>query len=277
MTTLAPPSTGQSRAEQAELDAWVEAAIDAAGLRRADHRFFDAARRAVEVPHEGALAVAHRWRAMTKSFMFTTLAGLGVLAARLNREAEPSRTLLSAFQTVYQVIGDDLANAAPEFSAVAPEGPAGVHYVWWDDTVLAPVAALVPGDVRERAAELPAEVTGLLDNMDRLAAEPLGAAVQLRVVETIALDIAVAFRRMYGKVESDGVAIFRADGALDWVDSHIRAETVHAAQVSADDTGMTSLVASPAEAEEFKRLTEEYAANWSRALGSFADCLPAVA
>ncbi|MFB6909022.1 DUF6202 family protein [Streptomyces bacillaris] len=277
MTTLAPPSTGQSEAEQAELDARVEAAIDAAGLRRADNPFFDAARRAAEVPHEGALAVAHRWRAMTKSFMFTTLAGLGVLAARLDREADPSPTVLGAFQTVYQVIGDDLANAAPEFSAVAPEGPAGVHYVWWDDTVLAPMAALVPSEVRERAAVLPVEVTDLLANMGRLATEPLGAAVQLRVVETIALDIAVAFRRMYGKVESDGVAVFRADGALDWVDSHIRAETVHAAQVSADETGMTSLVRSAAEAEDFMRLTEEYAANWSRALASFAHCLPAVA
>ncbi|MEV6997433.1 DUF6202 family protein [Streptomyces sp. NPDC093982] len=273
MTTVAPTPTGLSAAEQAGLDARVEAAIDAARLRRADNPFFGAARHAPTVSHEGALAVAHRWRAMTKGFMFTTLAGLGVLASRLNAEHAPSGVLLGAFQTVYQVIGDDLANAAPEFSAVAPKGPAGIHYVWWEDTVLAPVEALVTDEARERAAELPPAVTELLDNMDRLAAEPLGAGVQLRVVETIALDIAVAFRRMYGKVEADGSAVFREDGALDWVDSHIRAETVHAAQVSADETGMTSLVGSAAEADRFVRLSVEYAENWSRALASFADCL----
>ncbi|MEV7390536.1 MULTISPECIES: DUF6202 family protein [unclassified Streptomyces] len=274
MTTLALPPAALSAAEQAELDARVEAAIDEAGLRRADNPFFGAARRAGTVSHEGALAVAHRWRAMTKGFMFTTLSGLGVLAGRLNAQDAPSPVLLGAFQTVYQVIGDDLANAAPEFSAVAPKGPAGIHYVWWQDTVLAPVAALVPAEVRERAAQLPPAVTDLLADMDRLAAEPLGAAVQLRIVETIALDIAVAFRRMYGKVQAVDGALFRQDGALDWVDSHIRAETVHAAQVSADETGMTSLVTSAAEADDFVRLSVEYAAHWSRSLASFADCLP---
>ncbi len=207
--------------------------------------------------------------------MFTTLAGLGVMARRLNEEQAPSRVFLGAFQTVYQVIGDDLANAAPEFSAVAPKGPDGIHYVWWEDTIVAPVEALVTAEIRDRAAELPVAVTDLLANMDRLATEPLGAAVQLRVVETIALDIAVAFRRMYGKVEADGSALFGHDGALEWVDSHIRAETVHAAQVSADETGMTSLVASLAEADEFVRLSVEYAEHWSHSLASFVDCLVA--
>lgn len=272
--TIAPPTSGLSAEALARLDERVDAAIAAALLGRADNPFFAAARRVDAVSPEGALAVAYRWREMTKGFMFTTMAGLGVLARRLHDDPAPARALLGAFQTVYRVIGDDLDNVAAEFAAVAPKGVPGIHYIWWEDTILAPVEALVGAEARERAARMPAAVTELLAAMEQLAAEPLGAGVQLRVVETIALDIAVAFRRMYAKVEGEDGRIFAADGALDWVDSHIRAETGHAAQVSAEETGMTSLVASPAEAERFEELVARYAESWSRSLASFADCLP---
>lgn len=272
--TFAPPTAGLSAEAQAGLDERVDAAIAAALLGRADNPFFSAARRADVVTPEGALAVAYRWREMTKGFMFTTMAGLGVLAHRLHADPAPARVLLGAFQTVYRVIGDDLDNVAAEFAAVAPNGVPGIHYIWWEDTILAPVEELVSAEARERAARMPDAVTELLAAMERLAAEPLGAGVQLRVVETIALDIAVAFRRMYAKVEVGGRKIFGDDGALDWVDSHIRAETSHAAQVSAEETGMTSLVTSQAEAEKFEQLVVEYAESWSRSLASFADCLP---
>uniref|UniRef100_UPI00406D521D SaPolF n=1 Tax=Streptomyces armeniacus TaxID=83291 RepID=UPI00406D521D len=264
--------TPLSAAARRELDERTDREIDRARLRRADNGFFGAARNAETVSAAAGYTVAVWWRQMTKSFMFTTLAGLGTLA-RDYASRDADRELLGAFQTVYQVIGDDLDNAAPEFSAVAPTGPAGIHYVWWDDTIVAPLAAHVPEPDRDAAAAVPEPIRALLANMDRLAADPLGAAVQLRVVETIALDIAVGFRRMYGKVLVDGERVFGSNDQFAWIDAHIKAETVHAAQVSDDETGMTGLVTDEAQAAEFVRLVEEYARHWSAALECFADCL----
>jgi hypothetical protein len=262
-----------SAAEQNELDRRVEEKIDKALLRRTDNPFYSAARGVGSVSPETALAVGYRFRAMTKGFMFSTLAGLGVMARRFMAEDAPAHDLLGAFQRVYRVIGDDLDNVSPVFRAVAPGGPAGIHYVWWEEAVVAPLAAHVDPDRRRVLARLPVEVTDLLANMDRLAGAPLGAAVQLRVVQVIALDIAVGFRRMLPKVAVRGAALFGAPGKLAWVDSHIRAGTAHAARVSDEATAMTTLVTSRAAAEEFVAQVGEYAENWSLALASFADCL----
>ncbi|GAA3378729.1 hypothetical protein GCM10020367_59420 [Streptomyces sannanensis] len=263
-----------SPAARKELDERVELEIDEALLRRADNPFFGTARNAESVTPQAGLTIAVWWRAMTKSFMFTTLAGLGVTARAFAAQDAPTRDLLSAFQTVYRVIGDDLDNAAPEFREVAPSGPAGIHYVWWEDTILNPLKAHVDEDGQREAQVIPPAIGELLDNMDRLATSPLGAAVQLRVVETIALDIAVGFRRMYAKVLTDGgEKVFTANEQFAWIDSHIKAETSHAAQVSDDETGMTTLVVTEAEAAEFENLVAEYSKSWSAALNCFAECL----
>lgn len=265
--------TDFSPADRKLLDERVDEEIDRARLRRADNGFFGTAKSAETVTPQAALAIGLRWREMTKSFMFTTLAGLGVMARGFSAQAAPSRDLLAAFQTVYRVIGDDLDNAAPEFREVAPTGPAGIHYVWWDDTVVAPLLPHVDDAARQEADELPPAVRDLLADMERLAESPFGAAVQLRVVETIALDIAVAFRRLYAKVLVDGERLFREKDQFAWIDSHIKAETSHAAQVSDDGTGMTGFVTTAAEAEQFLAIVREYAGHWSRALESFGDCL----
>lgn len=262
-----------SDTERATLDERVDKVLDRARLRRADNGFFSTAREIETVSPQSGLSIAEWWRAMTKSFMFSTLAGLGVMARGFAGQKSPSRELLGAFQTVYQVIGDDLDNFAPEFRRVAPRGPAGIHYVWWEDTILSPLLPHLSLAERKVAAAQPAAIRTLLENMNRLASSPLGAAVQLRVVETIALDIAVGFRRMYGKVLVDGERLFASNDQFAWIDSHIKAETVHAQQVSDDETGMTSMVTSEDQATEFLDLITEYAENWCRALECFADCL----
>lgn len=261
-----------SPAERNALDERVDKEISAARLGRTDNAFFGAARQTESVSPQAAYDIAVWWRAMTKSFMFSTLAGLGVMAREFC-STSPDRELLGAFQTVYQVIGDDLDNAAPEFRAVAPSGPAGIHYLWWEDTIVAPLAAHLGKEGQEDAALLPGPVRELLAHMDRLATSPLGAAVQLRVVETIALDIAVGFRRMYAKVWVDGARVFGSNDQFAWIDAHIKAETVHAAQVSDDETGMTGLVTDAERATEFLGLVTEYAAHWSQALECFARAL----
>lgn len=266
MTTV----TALSTADRDALDARVDKEIDRARLRRADNGFFGTARSVETVDPQAALDIAVWWRVMTKSFMFSTLAGLGAMARTFSTREAPTRELLGAFQTVYQVIGDDLANAAPEFSAVAPTGPAGIHYLWWDDTIVAPLASRLGPAAQQRAERLPGPVVDLLANMERLADSPLGAAVQLRVVETIALDIAVGFRRMYAKVWVGGEKVFGETAQFAWIDAHIKAETVHAAQVSHEETGMTTMVTTQEEAAEFERLVGAYVERWSGALECFA-------
>ncbi|ALC29386.1 MULTISPECIES: DUF6202 family protein [Streptomyces] len=255
------------------LDELVDREIEEAGLGRADNRFFAFARGFETEDFRGPLAVAHQWRAMTKAFMFTTLSGLGASARVIHAQENPSLDVLAAFQTVFRVIGDDLDNLAPVFGAVAPKGPSGAHYVWWEDSVIAPVERHVDAADREEAARLPEGVRLLIENMERFALEPLGAAVQLRVVETIALDIAVAFRRVYGKLQADGSPLFPDAADLAWIDSHIKAETMHAAQVSDEETGMTTIVTTEEEARTFAEMTTEYSASWAKALNDFADSL----
>jgi hypothetical protein len=257
------------------LEESVTQVIAAAGLCRPDNRFFADAQAAEAVVPLEALRIALWWQAMTRAFMFTTIAGIGTMASRLATGQEPDREVLGALQTAYKVIGDDMANFAADFSAVCPNGAAGVHYVWWEDTIVAPLVQELGQEAVQAAGKPGDGVAALIANMQRLAAVPLGAGVQLRVVEAIALDIAVAFRRVYGKVTLGGTRPYREPGALDWVDSHIRAETSHAKSVSNDETGMTAMAATQEERDEFLRLAVEYSANWARALNDFDEALKA--
>ncbi|MFD9335453.1 DUF6202 family protein [Streptomyces sp. NPDC060028] len=250
------------------LDERVAAVVQTAGLVRPVNRFFLTAGAVDEVTVANALAVARQWEAMTKAFMFTTISGLGAAARHFAAQKAPGREPLAAFQTAFRVIGDDLDNLADDFSAVAPRGAAGIHYLWWADSIVGPLAEAAG---EEAARELPVDVAKLLEAMDSLADHRLGAAVQLRVVEATALDIAVAFRRMYGKVRVGGEKLFAGSDALVWIDAHIKAETSHAKSVSDEETGMTALVESEEDAEELVLLATDYAAHWAAALDDFAD------
>ncbi|MED7952455.1 DUF6202 family protein [Streptomyces sp. BE303] len=252
------------------LDEQVSSIVRAAGLVRPGNRFFANARLVDDVPPANALAVARQWEAMTKAFMFTTIGGLGAAARHFAAQEAPGRETLAAFQTAFRVIGDDLDNLADDFGAVAPGGAAGIHYLWWADSIVAP---LVKASGEESAPALPAGVARLLEAMDALADHRLGAAVQLRVVEAIALDIAVAFRRVYSKVQVGGEKLFADSDALVWIDAHIKAETSHAKSVSDEETGMTALVEGEEDAAELLRLATGYAAHWADALDDFADQL----
>lgn len=269
MTTVSSSPLAQS-----ELDERIDAIISESQLRRPRNRFFERAQAADVVTPAAALAIGYHWHVMTRQFMLTTVSSLGTLAREFAAQPAPARDLLGVFQTAYQVIGDDVANLAPEFSAVSPKGPAGIHFVWWEDTIVAPLEEHVDAEGRAAAARLPEGVTALLEDMDRLAEHPMGACVQLRVVETIALDIAVAFRRTCSKVLVDhGRKVFTSTGQLAWIDSHIKAETGHAAQVSNDETGMSGIAVTEERQAEFLSLTERYAHRWSLALADFADAL----
>lgn len=268
MATVALPTDIQNDVERR-----VDKQITEARLRRGDNRFFAAAKNSNPVTPECALAIAIQFHAMTRMFMFSTISGLGVMARTFSHQKMTDRQLLGVFQTAYHVIGDDLCNIDPEFDSVAPRGPAGIHYLWWYESILGPIAAHVDEARQETISVIPPAVQQLLDNMDRLATHPFGAAVQLRVVETIAQDVAVAFRRMLANMTVDGQSIFPAADDLAWVDSHIRAETSHARKVSDHEVGMAGIVMTELEAEEFVQLTGEYAVNWSRSIEGYVNYL----
>src|ERR1700722_16963295 len=124
-----------------DVEARANSAIDDAKLRKHDHPFLVAAQNAEGISLADALAMCYQFQTMTRMFMFTTISGLGVIARGLARGTQSDRDELAMFQTAYCVIGDALANLAPEFGDVAPAGPAGIHYLWWQDSFREPIAA----------------------------------------------------------------------------------------------------------------------------------------
>jgi Family of unknown function (DUF6202) len=262
----------QDPSEQARLDLLITDLIAQAQLTRETNAFFVGAKAVRAIDPLPALRIAHSWREMTKAFMFTSLAGLGVLAKQADDQAYPSPDLLNTIQTIFGVIGDDLTNLMPAFKKVAPAGAAGMHYAWWETDIVTPLKAIAGPS--GNALVLGAGAQALIANMRRLTDDPFGAAIQLRVVEAIALDITVAYKRIMSKVMVDGRRVFSRPAQLDWMNSHIEAEVAHHKAVSDHDTGTSGIADTPAKRQQMLALTREYIANWSLALDEFAALLP---
>src|SRR5580698_692981 len=111
----------------ADMDKHLDDIIKRTGLRRPENEFFSSASAIDVVSPASALTIARQWQEVTKTFMLTTIAGLGVMARELNGRQQSDRAILAAFQTAYRVIGDDLCNLAPVFSTVSPHGADGIH------------------------------------------------------------------------------------------------------------------------------------------------------
>lgn len=263
----------QQMTSQGKFDVEIADCIARAGLLREDNAFFVAAKKVQEIDALSALRIAHGWREMTKAFMFTSVAGLGAMAQQADLEEYPSVDMLEAMQTIFTVIGDDFSNIMPVFQKVAPAGAGGMHYAWWETDIIDPLKKRLGAPLNDTSAMLLPGAKNLIANMRALVAEPLGAAVQLRVVEAIALDITVAFKRVFTKAVAHGERVFTKAPQFAWMDSHIEAEVAHHKAVSDHDTGTTGIADTDAKRADMLRLTEQYARNWNAALAEFADCL----
>ncbi|MBN3808538.1 DUF6202 family protein [Paraburkholderia sp. Ac-20347] len=263
----------RDRAPLADYDAAIAACLEASHLTTEANRFFVEAKAVKSIDPLAALGIAHGWREITKTFMFTSIAGLGLMASEADAETYPNTNLLTAIQTVFQVIGDDLSNVMPVFREVAPAGPAGMHYAWWESAIVEPLKAALGAGTNDTSNLLRPGGKRLIENMRQLAHDPLGAAVQLRVVEAIALDITVAFKRVFSRVEISGGRLFSRPQHFQWMDSHIHAEVEHHKAVSDDDTGTTAIADTPEKQARMLQLTQTYAAHWDVALNEFADFL----
>lgn len=270
---LQPRTLSKPDLDHVDFDRQIEQCILDAQLTPETNPFFRQSLRIQAMDVEPALRIARSWREMTKTFMFTSIAGLGQLARQADSVAYPSSELLTTMQTVFQVIGDDLANAMPVFKAVAPVGCEGMHYAWWERDVVLPLKQHLQAGVADSTA-LTAGVQALVDNMRRLSDHPLGAAVQLRVVEAIALDITLAFKRVLATVVVDGTRVFRHSSQFAWMDAHIEAEVSHHEAVKDGDTGTCGIADTGEKRREMLLLTREYCQSWRRALHEFASWLP---
>jgi hypothetical protein len=257
-------------ATSADLDQAIAELINRAGLTPSRNPFFTAARAVTQVHGDSALRIAHYWREVTKTFMLTTLAGVGRMAEVAAGQAAPPHHNLAVIRTVFRVISDHLNNEMHRFKAVAPAGVAGIHYVWWDDTILRPIADRLGAD---RMPELPPRILALQEMMHQLCRSPLGTAVQLRVVEAITLDIVIAFKRVFTRLSIGGNKVFPSSAQLAWMNSQLQAAVVHHNDVSNHDGGMTCLADTGAKQKEMLCLAAAYTRAWNAALADFAAAL----
>lgn len=215
-----------------------------------------------------AYQIAGNWLQITKTFMFTVIQGLGVLSSSLLKSENPVDSQLLVLQTAVYVISDDLNNCHPIFKKVSPKGPRGVHYRWWENTILEKLQSIVHEPV-----VLTESVTALLSKMHELTDNIMGAAVQLRIVEAIAFDISSSFLVIFGSVKHNGELVFPNDGDKAWITAHIEAETVHNQQVSNTISGMAKIAQTFEEQQLMLDMANNYAKVWALALDSFMDIL----
>lgn len=250
-----------------EIDSKIDHLIENAKITKETNPFFIKAKQVSQVPLEPALMIAFNWREITKKFMFTVLTGLGVMAEKINELDFPSKYAMRVLQTGIAVISDDLNNVFPALAEKAPSGPEGAHYIWWENSILVPL--LEAGHKKSLPIPIISSKTKrLLQNMNKLSKNSLGVAIQLRVVEAIALDIVLAFLPLFSKTSLDTQPIFQSRENLSWITAHIKAEVIHHRQVTHDDNGVMNIVNTIKEQEELFFLAEEYINSWK---GVFED------
>lgn len=259
-----------------QIEKKIDKLIQDNGLSKTKHPFFVQAERdskqAKPITIQVAFEIARHWEEMTKFFMFTTFRSLAKLSETLEEQDSPDMDVLTALQTGVKVISDDLTNHHKDFKEVAPLGPKGIHYIWWNNDIVQPLATKLKLS-SWKDMPLRSQVHALINGMRELANEPFGFAIQLRIVEEVALYIAIAFRDIYSNVFDKGEKIFTTRKQLSWITSHIKAEVSHHSQVSDTETGMIFVANTPAQQKIFLEKIQWYIQLWHSALHDFYEML----
>jgi hypothetical protein len=255
-----------------DLDTQVRNLIIEAGLTKDKNSFFKEAKKIKRIDTYSAMIIAANWREITKTFMFTTLIGIGHFAEKIGSSSSPHENLLKVLQTSIAVISDDLNNVFHIFKEQAPTGPEGIHYIWWENTILNPLRKACNTTSTNTGLTLPL-TKKLTEGMTQLSKNPLGFAVQLRIVEAIALDIVLAFRPLFFAVEVKGKKLFTDRRDLNWIYSHITAEVVHHQQVKDLGSGMMIVAQTPADQNEILKIAKWYIGLWSGVFDEFVRIL----
>lgn len=231
-----------------------------------NNSFFYLAKEKNKIKLSSAYKIAYNWREITKTFLFTSIRGLGFLAEKIGQEKYPIYQLLSVLQTSFQIISDDLGNNNKLFEST--HGTKSIHYIWWEETILKPLSLYTA----KKNILLSNETSILIQKMNKTSSNYLGVCVQLRVVETIALQICLTFFHIFSRVEHHGIKIFQEKN-LTWITSHIKAETIHRQKVCNNISGMSKIVLTFQEKEQIIKLIYEYCTAWSNAINSFSNYL----
>jgi hypothetical protein len=234
-------------------------------LDDANNVFFLNSRNCKNISLNSAVHIAYNWREITKTFLFTCIKGLNSLVDSITQKQNINDDSLQVLQTAVAIICDDLNNACSIFKKVAPKGPAGIHYRWWEDTILLPLMKL-----ETEKPKLSYSTQQLLNKMQELSNIPMGVAVQLRVVEAIAIHIAKAFLQVFEKVIHNNELIFKSNDEMLWITTHIAAEALHDQQVCDEVSGMVKIVQTKEDEQQMFTVTQDYCAAWSAALNDFA-------
>ena len=105
-------------------------------ITRKTNEFFLLAKTSPDFSLEAATKIAVNWREITKQFLFTVMSGLGKLAEETGKYKNPPHHMVNILQSGMAIISDDLSNVFPTLNDVAPKGPDGAHYKWWEDSVI---------------------------------------------------------------------------------------------------------------------------------------------
>ena len=253
------------------LDNQITQLIEDAKLTRTSNDFFLLSNKLKEVSLMSAFNIARNWREITKNFLFSVIASLGKFSEKINKEQDPKKDVLVALQKGFSIINDDLNNAHPVFKDKASQGHLGIHYKWWEESILNPLAQLTSFQEWYKVPLSP-KTEALVKEMNRLNPHVFGAVIQMRVVESIAFDIASSFNKLFSVVKVGGVGVFTND-KLAWIRTHIKAEKFHQKQVSDEESGILCLASSAKEQKEILEMTKHYVSFWSGVLSEFKSFL----
>jgi len=256
-----------------ELNEALSRIIKQAELTKETNNFFKTTKSIKKVDAYSASLIASNWREITRTFSFTTLVSMGKFSEAMSSNRYPDKAFLKVLQTSLMVISDDFNNIFSVFQKVAPKGSAGIHYVWWEETILNPLKEACNYKKENHLFEIFPKTQSLLDAMIELSKNPLGFALQLYIVEMIALDIVLAFRPLFSAVEVNNKKVFPKRSDLEWIYSHITAEVIHRRQVSDTETGTLMIARTLEEQKNLIHLAQWYTKKWADVFDEFLDLL----
>ena len=253
----------------AQVEIEIRKIIKDSDLTEFENPFFikaqDISKNKISVTANSALEITRHWRALSKSFMLTTLAGLAHTAYALELEEEPSISSLSALQTGIEVISDDLNNVHPIFKKYAPEGTSGIHYIWLEEEIMRPLALQL--EIKDYLNKpLRNNTTALINGMRDLSQKNFGFSIQLRIVEAIALDVSLALTKILLNVKHAEHKVFRDAASLPWLIAHNKTEREHHEKVSHHENGVPYIITSEKEKAEYLQQTKIYTTLWKKCI-----------
>ena len=255
------------------IDSEIDTLLQIGNLTRYTNPFFTAARSQAEISISDAILMSVNWREITKEFLFSVISSIGLMSKYVSKFDNPPYQLLGVLQNSMGIISDDLSNVFDSLHGTAPDGPNGAHYKWWEITIHEKLIKAAQENHLACDTSLMPGVINLLNTMQELSAHRLGAAVQLRVVEAIALEIAISFRAILSPLKINDKFIFPKNDDLAWINAHIKAEVEHHKSVKSSLFGMANAAITPDEQQIFLDLTKKYIKAWYTALLEFSSLI----